>query len=70
MKKNVAFHSSCDKVVIVRLSPGFVTLPPCCRCLPLAAGLCAVTAAAAVDRFSFVQLTSHLVFHKLETFLI
>ena len=40
---------------------------PHCGCLPLAAGLCAVTTAAAVDTFSFVGLISHFVLHKLDT---
>ena len=40
----------------------------CCGCSPLAAGLCAVTAAAAVDTFGFISMISCFVFHKLETF--
>ena len=44
-------------MVIVRLSPGFVTVPPCCGCLPLAAGLCAVTAAAVHFQFRLVDIT-------------
>ena len=45
-----------------------IYLEPRCGCLPLAAGLCAVTAAAAVHfQFQFV-LISRSLFHKLETF--